>query len=896
MFNQFNLVSQPPPRRRATPSPAQPFATGPITGLAPLGGGGGQQQGGFLAPPATAAQQFQQQLFGGAAGGAFSQLGPSPPGPQPASPGLNVTSALAQSASVPTVSLGPSQIAQMSATAVGRSPTNGPSPSNKARVRALQFDDASRHQLVLKTQQMSTTPRQGRSFLKSYTQVMKSTADVTGGNKALEYAIQVILNVQALDSNLLAKAMLSPNDAGGGLDAASVMQRLTEVGPKLLKGIDRLRYNVSKLDMKGTVSLMKDLGLDDEGIQDEFASSPSLASVQEDIIQVLKGALPAADLSEAVAKVVEKRLRDHLERRGVTRYSEHIVDLRYTDESWASVWERIYLQYPSRPVPGPLAEGCEHRSEIRVLIIGPGFGLLATPHMIDLVRRSGYQLLELPQLPNLEDVWNNPRQLAAAVQLLRDNIARFKPSVICAASKGGLYFNHLWEDPEWSIPCVLINAHPNIKKLAKKAPVVLTQGSRDETFKRILERKTFVVDNEQVRDHLARHVRYTTLRRPGDSPGLVVTEECQVPCTLADGRMSTTTIPKGAVLKHDVSVLNQYDHEYSGFSRLVNMDDIMHLKTPAAISYRHGREDLEDLIRTGAAQKTFLYLSISGITVRPGKPPQCTRMGDAHAAPQSLCMNQCLPRLIDAAVSGRPEDALHETWQLLTPEERKAGENYLGHDPQGLKRFWTGGPAPGGTGVRVKVTPDSDEWFAVQQIFDSNPEEKAYEFGHDWGKQIINIDRVQSAGQLEAADSHYLSVQKSLGAQGTQFMNGVHARWLFHGSSAIDSIVSDSLNGFKVTLSKTTMWGAGIYLARDAQYPDDHGFFGQPRADGSKDMLLCLATTGMSILGDEAYAIKPYRAGTTQRYNSCVDSLSNPEIFVVNDSSALYPAYVITYI
>lgn len=92
------------------------------------------------------------------------------------------------------------------------------------------------------------------------------------------------------------------------------------------------------------------------------------------------------------------------------------------------------------------------------------------------------------------------------------------------------------------------------------------------------------------------------------------------------------------------------------------------------------------------------------------------------------------------------------------------------------------------------------------------------------------------------------------------------------------------------------MWGVGIYFARDAQYPDDHGFFGQPREDGSKDMLMCLVCTGMSVLGDEAYAIKPYRHGTNHRYNSYVDSLSNPEIFVVNTSAAVFPAYVITYV
>merc|ERR1712232_238215 len=151
------------------------------------------------------------------------------------------------------------------------------------------------------------------------------------------------------------------------------------------------------------------------------------------------------------------------------------------------------------------------------------------------------------------------------------------------------------------------------------------------------------------------------------------------------------------------------------------MDDITNLKVPAAISYRHGREDLEDLARTGESMKSLLYLSVSGITVRPGKPPACTRLGDGHAAPESLCKEQCLPRLIDAAASGRPEDALHETWPVLAPQARRDGENFLGFDPESVRRFWTGEERPGGLGRRFSVAPDSEEFLAIQQIFASNP-------------------------------------------------------------------------------------------------------------------------------------------------------------------------------
>merc|ERR1719253_406688 len=340
------------------------------------------------------------------------------------------------------------------------------------------------------------------------------------------------------------------------------------------------------------------------------------------------------------------------------------------------------------------------------------------------------------------------------------------------------------------------------------------------------------------------------------------------------------TVPAGAVLKPDVTMYgpNMTDPSHNGFSHISTTDDLANVKVPASISFRHGREDLEDLARTGKPLKTLLYLSTSGISVRPGKQSSFTRIGDGHAAPETLCKDDTLPRLIDAAVSGKPEDALHESWVMRAPEERRAGETYLGYDPESFKRLWTGHESQGALGCRVTVDPNSDEFFAVQQTFRSNPEEKAYNFGHDWeGKRIVRIDRVQAPGQLEAIDTYFSTVHQSLETQGSCFVSGVHTRWLFHGSRAIDSIISDPLNGFKTTLSKTTMWGTGSYFARDAQYPDDHGFFGEPRADGSKDILMCLVMTGMSTLGDESFAILPYRYGTTHRYNSFVDSLANPE-------------------
>jgi hypothetical protein len=88
-----------------------------------------------------------------------------------------------------------------------------------------------------------------------------------------------------------------------------------------------------------------------------------------------------------------------------------------------------------------------------------------------------------------------------------------------------------------------------------------------------------------------------------------------------------------------------------------------------------------------------------------------------------------------------------------------------------------------------------------------------------------------------------------------------------------------------------SLWGQGLYFARDSQY--SKGFAGRNK-DGSLELLLCLVVTGLSTLGDGAFKKLPSFHGSTS-YHSAVDCLSNPEIFVVQKHSAAYPAYVVTF-
>jgi hypothetical protein len=314
--------------------------------------------------------------------------------------------------------------------------------------------------------------------------------------------------------------------------------------------------------------------------------------------------------------------------------------------------------------------------------------------------------------------------------------------------------------------------------------------------------------------------------------------------------------------------------------------------------YPQPRERLEAVVRTGSANRCLLYYTknsglIGGSTL--------TRQGDFHNM-ESLLLYDCLPRLFDAALCEEgPEMQLFQSWMQMISDERSEAERWLGYTIADLQRMWDCSRQLSDDRVLFEVPKDSEEWQKVSAIFKAQPKVKrAY---HDmnpgmWENiKIERIDRVENLLQSEGCDTYTKIIQQGLEQQGLRFRPGLHTRWAFHGSAAVDAIVNDPVAGFQPLLggSRANMvWGPGTYFARDAKYIYDGGF-ARTLPDGSAQTLLCLMVTGMACLGDPDHkGLLPIRSGR-HRYNSSVDYLSNPEIFITQYSHAAYPAYVITF-
>jgi len=321
--------------------------------------------------------------------------------------------------------------------------------------------------------------------------------------------------------------------------------------------------------------------------------------------------------------------------------------------------------------------------------------------------------------------------------------------------------------------------------------------------------------------------------------------------------------------------------------------------------YPRPRAELEALVSTGSTNMCFLYYSSTSGTLQSGHTP---RVGDAHNM-ASLINFETLPRLMESVLCPEgPELHMMRTWLDRLAPPRMEAERMLGYTSQKLRSFWVSPQRQHGKTLDPEdllfdVPANSLEFRWVSNAF-RTPARDASTYGtvarDRWARMhLVRIQRIENQEQEEAGNLPYFnSVKNSCEGMGIEFVPGVHTRWLFHGSSAIDSIVSNPIQGFQPLASGSqgeAVWGRGTYFARDAEYVAAGPFCGMPAADGTRRMLMCLVTTGMSCAGDPAHhGILPLRR-KPHRYNSSVDSVSSPEIFIVQHPGAAYPAYAITF-
>ncbi|NWS68296.1 PAR12 polymerase, partial [Crotophaga sulcirostris] len=121
----------------------------------------------------------------------------------------------------------------------------------------------------------------------------------------------------------------------------------------------------------------------------------------------------------------------------------------------------------------------------------------------------------------------------------------------------------------------------------------------------------------------------------------------------------------------------------------------------------------------------------------------------------------------------------------------------------------------------------------------------------------------------------------------------VDERLLFHGTdpSLMPTICEQNFD-WRICGVHGTVYGKGSYFARDASYAHQYC----SSRSGRYSMFVAKVLVGEFVQGNSEYVRPPPKPSNSNRfYDSCVNNLTDPSIFVIFEKHQIYPAYILEY-
>ncbi|XP_056621652.1 protein mono-ADP-ribosyltransferase PARP12-like isoform X2 [Triplophysa dalaica] len=189
--------------------------------------------------------------------------------------------------------------------------------------------------------------------------------------------------------------------------------------------------------------------------------------------------------------------------------------------------------------------------------------------------------------------------------------------------------------------------------------------------------------------------------------------------------------------------------------------------------------------------------------------------------------------------------------------------------------YWDKGSLPSFTYMRVPLQMSSKEYLRVSSLFSRTMPRST----------IHSIEIVQNLSLWRVFQ--WQKEQMTGRNKGKE----VAQRQLFHGTNEdlIDPICEQNFD-WRVCGSHGTLYGKGSYFARDASYSDKY----IKSRTNQKKMFLAQVLVGEFTRGQSSL-VRPPAKTSKSFYDSCVDSETNPAIFVVFEKFQVYPEFIIEY-
>ena len=119
---------------------------------------------------------------------------------------------------------------------------------------------------------------------------------------------------------------------------------------------------------------------------------------------------------------------------------------------------------------------------------------------------------------------------------------------------------------------------------------------------------------------------------------------------------------------------------------------------------------------------------------------------------------------------------------------------------------------------------------------------------------------------------------------------------LFHATAAhvVQQIIEQGLNR-SFCGRNGTVWGQGVYFACNASY-SMAPTYSPPDGKGTKRMFICRVLAGESCAGHSGARVPDERVSAThQLYDTTVNTLDNPAMFVTYHDAQAYPEYLLEF-
>uniref|UniRef100_A0A3Q3K0R8 Poly [ADP-ribose] polymerase n=1 Tax=Monopterus albus TaxID=43700 RepID=A0A3Q3K0R8_MONAL len=159
-------------------------------------------------------------------------------------------------------------------------------------------------------------------------------------------------------------------------------------------------------------------------------------------------------------------------------------------------------------------------------------------------------------------------------------------------------------------------------------------------------------------------------------------------------------------------------------------------------------------------------------------------------------------------------------------------------------------------------------------------------------KTVMKIERLQNIHLRRA----YEVRKKHISDKNTQ-QGGANERLLYHGTTQ-DNCDSIMKTGFNRSFAgqNATVYGQGTYFAVNASY-SANPTYSKPAADGSQLMFVVRVLIGVFTVGNRNMKVPPPLDNQQphDRYDSLVDKMDNPSMYVVFHDNQAYPDYLITF-